>query len=111
MKAAGASTPAAPATRDFEDAVARLVRELAQGNRQALSSLYKLTVHRLWALALGLVLQQELAEALLEEVFVQVWATASAVELGAGSGSAWHWICGICHQQARTLRRRTAQEA
>jgi len=102
MQAAGAPPTAAPATGDYEEAVARLVLALAQGDRQALPSLYKLTVQRLWALAMGLVRQPELAETLVEEVLVQVWSTASTFD--RSSGSAWHWICSICQKQARALR-------
>lgn len=67
-----------------------LLSRSAAGDREAFAELYHLTSPRLFALALRLMRRRDLAEDLLQEVFLRVWRKAGLYR--ADAGEPWGWL-------------------
>lgn len=68
---------------------AQLVEAIARGDQQALSQLYDTYTRLLYSLIIKIVKNQEVAEDILQEVFVQVWDKASKFDGNKGTVYTW----------------------
>lgn len=77
--------------RDDQDAVNLnfLIERVAEHDRSALKSLYGLISPRLFAVLLRMVRRREVAEDLLQDVFVTVWKKAHLFDVARGNAYAW----------------------
>lgn len=71
---------------------------IAEGDRHAFKDLYIRTVRRLFGLALHVARSPELAEELVQDVYVQVWLSAGAYDPARGSVLAW--LFTLTHRRA-----------
>lgn len=85
-----------------------LLPRLAAGDRAALDRLYERYAGPTYALLLRIVADRQLAEDLLQEVFLRVWQRAGSYRIERGR--ALTWVLGIAHNLAidelRRQRRR-----
>jgi RNA polymerase sigma-70 factor (ECF subfamily) len=87
----------AAAAADAGDAD-QLLSLVARGDEQAFASLYDLVSSRVFGLVRRVIRNPAMAEEVTQEVFVQVWRTATRYEPAAGSATAW--IGTIAHRRA-----------
>ena len=80
----------------------------AQGDQQALRSIYLQDSQRLLGVALRIVRQRHLAEDVLHDAFVHIWNKASSFDAGRGAGRGW--IHSIVRHQALNMVRDRARE-
>ena len=66
-----------------------LVAQIAAGDRQALSSLYELTVAQVVSIARGVLRSKEDAEEVVCDIYVHVWQNATAFDPTRGNVMAW----------------------
>ena len=66
-----------------------LIERVAAGDRPALKTLYNLISPRLFAILLRMVRRREVAEDLLQDVFVTIWRKASSFDVTRGNAYAW----------------------
>lgn len=66
-----------------------LLERIAEGDRASLKTLYNLTMPRLSAMLVRMVRRQEVADELLQDVFVTVWSKADQFDVRRGSAEAW----------------------
>ncbi len=82
-----------------------LLLQVAKRDREALAEIYGRFQRPLFRYLFHLLGQKELAEDVLQEVFVVVWQKAHTFQCRS---EATHWIFGIAHHQAfKALRRET----
>src|SRR5687767_1888220 len=87
-----------------------LLSRIAQGSRPALAELYDLASRQVFALALRIVKDQQIAEEVVLDVFLQVWRRASSFD--PARGRAFGWILTIARSRALdALRSRTVHGA
>jgi RNA polymerase sigma-70 factor (ECF subfamily) len=84
----GAQTPA----------LAALLRQSARGDEQAFAALYDATAARVHGLVLRVIRDPAQAEEVTQEVFLQVWRTASRFD--EERGSALSWLMTLAHRRA-----------
>lgn len=70
---------------DIED----LLTRIARGEREALADLFSTEAGRLIAIAQRIVRRRELAEEVVQEVFVAVWRKADLFDPDRGSARGW----------------------
>lgn len=75
-----------------------LLKRSARGDRDAFGSLYDATSRRLHGLVLRVVRDPAQAEEVTQEVYLEIWRTASRYD--AGRGSALSWMLTIAHRKA-----------
>jgi RNA polymerase sigma-70 factor (ECF subfamily) len=68
---------------------AQLVRQVAQGDRDAFAALYDLYAKPLYSLILRILSDPKEAEDVLQEVFLQLWEKAGAFDEAAGKPFSW----------------------
>jgi RNA polymerase sigma-70 factor (ECF subfamily) len=85
----------------------RLVR-VAQGDRAAFSALYDSTASRVFGLVRRLLVDSAQAEEVTQEVYLEIWQSASRFE--ATRGSAMSWMLTLAHRRA-VDRIRSAQSS
>jgi RNA polymerase sigma-70 factor, ECF subfamily len=78
--------------------VDRCLSLVARGDEQAFASLYDLTSSQVFGLVHRVVRNPAVAEEVSQEVYVQVWRTATRFD--PDMGSAMTWICTIAHRRA-----------
>ena len=85
-----------------------LVKRVVRGDGPALAELYDLHAAQVFGLCLRILNEPQLAEDMLQEVFVRVWAKAHTYEPSRGQFATW--LMGItrnmCIDQLRRLRAR-----
>ena len=85
-----------------------LMRRVAGRDGEALAMLYDRYAPRVYGLCLRILTESQLAEDILQEVFVRVWERASLFESSRGSVAAW--VMGItrnsCIDQLRRMQAR-----
>ncbi|MCG6114238.1 MAG: sigma-70 family RNA polymerase sigma factor [Mesorhizobium sp.] len=81
----------------------RLLQRIANGERQALESLFRLEAGRMLAVARRIVRRKELAEEVVQDVFVTVWRKASQFDAEKGSARAW-LTTSVRHRALNLLR-------
>ncbi|WP_240470750.1 ECF RNA polymerase sigma factor SigK [Haematomicrobium sanguinis] len=87
--------------RDADNSAAlgqTLLVEISRGDQEAFSRLYDLYAPRVFGLARRLILDIQIAEEVTQEVFVQVWQTASRFD--PNKGKALSWVLTITHRRA-----------
>ncbi len=90
-------------------ACARWLRDIAQGDEKALSSLYDATLGKCYALAYRITRSRESAEDVLANTFMQVWRDAARYDPERGHPMAW--LLTICRTRALDhLRQRDPAE-
>lgn len=72
-----------------ESAIEECLRLCAQGERQALERLYRLTSGRLFGVLMRILNRRDLAEDALQDVYVRVWQRAGQFDSYRGRASAW----------------------
>lgn len=91
---------------DAEDAaLAALLGAVAGGDRAALGEVYDLTGARLFGVALRLLRRRDLAEEVLHDAFLRVWARAGSYSSDRGAALAWLTTL-VRHVALDNLRRR-----
>ena len=75
-----------------------LLARSARGDQSAFASLYDATAPRVHGLVLRVVRDPAQAEEVTQEVFLEVWRTASRFE--RGRGSALSWLLTMAHRRA-----------
>jgi RNA polymerase sigma-70 factor, ECF subfamily len=87
---------------------ADLFRRIASGDEDAFRALFRRYAPTALALARRIVRQQNLAEEVMQEVFLSVWREGDRFD--AGRGSARAWVMGMVHKRAvDAVRREEAQ--
>ncbi len=66
-----------------------LLERIAEGDKASLKALYNLTMPRLSAMLVRMVRRQEVADELLQDVFVTVWSKADQFDVRRGSAEVW----------------------
>ncbi len=66
-----------------------LLQDVTDGDKAALKGVYDLTANRLFKLLLRIVGRREIAEDLLQDVFITVWQKAGQFDASRGSASGW----------------------
>jgi RNA polymerase sigma-70 factor (ECF subfamily) len=85
-----ARSPAAAAQTKFDaKRLEDLVSRIAGGDKQALSSLYELTVAQVLAIARAVLRSKEDAEEVVCDIYVHVWQQASTYDSTRGNVMAW----------------------
>lgn len=85
----------------------RLVRAVAQGDEQAMAALYDHYGRGVYALALRIVRQPNVAEEIVQETFVRVWRAAYSFDGGASfEGWLYRIARNMCLDQLRRQRAR-----
>ncbi len=69
--------------------LAELLRRVALQDRAAFSLLYDATASKLYGTILRIVKRRDVADDVLQDVYVRIWERAVAFELGKGSPIAW----------------------
>ncbi len=98
-----ANNPAGPET-DLASDLAALLKAVKVKNRDAFELLYDATVSRVFSLALRITRQQELAEEVVSDVYLQVWQQAGSYSPERGNVIAW--LCVVCRSRALDALRR-----
>lgn len=86
-----------------------LIARIADGDRNALSVLYRQAAPRLFAAALRIVRRREVAEDVVQETFLTLWQRAGSYDASLGSPMAW--LATIARRKAIDHVRRAARTA
>jgi RNA polymerase sigma-70 factor (ECF subfamily) len=94
------TTDRGPDTGSSETAVTfeRLLDLIAQGDQEAFSELYDRTAPRVLGLVKRVLVDHAQSEEVTQEVFLEIWRTATRFE--AHRGSAMSWILTMSHRRA-----------
>ncbi len=84
--------------------LASLLEGVTAGEQRALERFYRLTIGRVFGLALRIVRCRATAEEVAEDVYVQVWHSAATYD--AQRGSPLGWVLTICRSRAIDSLRR-----
>ncbi|MDN7121075.1 ECF RNA polymerase sigma factor SigK [Nocardioides sp. ChNu-153] len=96
--AAPAAGAAVPADGDVNTQLGSLLRLSCRGDEQAFAALYDATSARVHGLVLRVVRNPSQAEEVTQEVFLEIWRTASRFD--PERGSALSWLMTIAHRKA-----------
>jgi len=97
--------PSFPSEPSTATSLESLLATTAAGDRTAFAELYRLTHRRLYAIALALTRQPELAEDVLQETYLAIWRTAGQYQ--ADRAPALVWLMAIArHRAIECLRQR-----
>ncbi|OIU87831.1 MULTISPECIES: ECF RNA polymerase sigma factor SigK [unclassified Microbacterium] len=80
------------------DLAADLIIRVADGDQRAFAELYDLLSPRVFALILKVVVNRSQSEEVLQEVFLEIWQSASKFAPNRGQGRSW--IFTIAHRRA-----------
>jgi RNA polymerase sigma factor (sigma-70 family) len=97
----------APPPSDSPPELAALMAAVAAGEQRALERFYRLTIGRVFGLALRIVRNPAAAEEVAADVYVQVWHSAATYDPQRGTPLAW--ALTICRSRAIDSLRRTDQ--
>ncbi|MHA7221235.1 sigma-70 family RNA polymerase sigma factor [Arthrobacter sp. RHLT1-20] len=87
--------PGSEAARDF---LTGLLQRTAQGDHQSFSEFYRHTSRQVAGLVRRVVIDRELSEEVVQEVFIVVWQDAAKYQAAIGSPTAW--LMTIAHRRA-----------
>lgn len=87
-----------PVERVEQESMSELLRESAQGDREAFTAFYELTSKRVYGLVRRIIVDAELAQDITQDIYVMVWLEARKYDPGAGSAMAW--LMTIAHRRA-----------
>lgn len=80
------------------DHVGDLLQQVAQGDRDAFTQLYDMLSPRVFGLILRVLVDRSQSEEVLQEVFLEVWQSASRFVPNKGQGRTW--VLTIAHRRA-----------
>jgi len=83
---------------DLGDILVALLHRVGKGQQQAFGELYDLTAPRVFGLARTVLRDTSHAEEVTQEVFLQIWFTATTFD--CGKGSALSWILQRAHSRS-----------
>lgn len=83
---------------DARDFLAGLLLRTAQGDHQAFSEFYRHTARRVSGLVQRVLIDRELSEDVVQEIFMVVWQDAAKYRPGVGTPAAW--LMTIAHRRA-----------
>lgn len=95
---ASASSPMGSDGDEAAWSLAQLLRATARGDTTAFSGVYDTTSSRVLSLVLRVVRNRAIAEEVTQEVYLQVWQTASRYD--ESRGTAQSWLTNIAHRRA-----------
>jgi RNA polymerase sigma-70 factor (ECF subfamily) len=81
-----------------------LMRRVAQGDREAFAAVYRATSAKLFGIIVRICVRRDLAEEVLQEVYVTVWQRAG--EFDRARASPITWLATIARNRALDLKRR-----
>lgn len=81
-----------------QEPLSDLLRESAQGDREAFTAFYELTSKRVYGFVRRIIVDAELAQDITQDIYVMVWLEARKYDPGAGSAMAW--LMTIAHRRA-----------
>lgn len=81
-----------------QDAVADLLLSVADGDQRAFAELYDLLSARVFGLILRVLVNRSQSEEVLQEVFLEIWQSASRFAPNRGQGRTW--VMTIAHRRA-----------
>jgi RNA polymerase sigma-70 factor (ECF subfamily) len=87
-------TGPAPLSRDLD----ALLRRVARGDRDAFAAVYDLTKSRVFGLVVRVLRDAGYSEETTQEIYLEVWRTAS--EYDTAKGSALAWLMTMAHRRA-----------
>ena len=93
---------------DLNQQLAQLLARIAQGDQASFAEFYRLTSRRVFGMARRVLIDPELSEDTVQEVFLQVWQNAARFDPASGSPLAW--LMTISHRRA-VDRVRSSQSA
>ncbi|MDQ0866037.1 RNA polymerase sigma-70 factor (ECF subfamily) [Arthrobacter globiformis] len=93
---------------DLNQQLAQLLERIAGGDQASFAEFYRLTSRRVFGMARRVLIDPELSEDTVQEVFLQVWQNAARFDPGSGSPLAW--LMTISHRRA-VDRVRSSQSA
>ncbi|GAB15473.1 RNA polymerase ECF-type sigma factor SigK [Arthrobacter globiformis NBRC 12137] len=93
---------------DLNQQLAQLLERIADGDQASFAEFYRLTSRRVFGMARRVLIDPELSEDTVQEVFLQVWQNAAKFDPGSGSPLAW--LMTISHRRA-VDRVRSSQSA
>lgn len=93
---------------DLNQQLAQLLERIAQGDQASFAEFYRLTSRRVFGMARRVLIDPELSEDTVQEVFLQVWQNAAKFDPASGSPLAW--LMTISHRRA-VDRVRSSQSA
>ena len=104
------ATPQAPPPDDRQSVDARLMQQIARGDKQAFSELYDRFARPLYGTALRILRDPAEAQDVVHDAFVTLWEKAAAFDLARGS--AFSWAVTLVRNRAidRVRRRRRRAE-
>ncbi len=82
------------------DRVGQLLVRIAEGDRAAFGQLYDLLSARVLGLIVRILVDRAQSEEVLQEVFLEVWRSASRFTPGGGEGRGRTWLLTIAHRRA-----------
>ncbi len=86
--------------------LSRLLSEIAQGNRQSFAAFYSATSAKIFGVCLSLLKRRDLAEEIVQEVYVKIWGKAA--DFDASRASPITWIATIARNRCLDeLRKKT----
>ncbi|MGN6743178.1 MAG: ECF RNA polymerase sigma factor SigK [Amnibacterium sp.] len=85
-------------TRDESESNEDLLAQVATGDKAAFARLYDATAPRLFGLARRLLVDAAQAEEVTQEVYLEIWQTATRYE--TSRGSAMSWMLTLAHRRA-----------
>lgn len=80
------------------DHIGELLRQVAAGDEQAFARLYDLLSPRVFGLILRVLVDRAQSEEVLQEVFLEIWQSASGFAPNRGQGRSW--VLTIAHRRA-----------
>jgi RNA polymerase sigma-70 factor, ECF subfamily len=108
-KAADARLTSVPTSESVEDlSIESLLREVADGSRAAFAEMYDRISSRVMGLVTRLLRDRAQSEEVTQEVFLEIWQSASKFDQNRGSGMAW--VLTMAHRRA-VDRIRSAQKS
>lgn len=87
-----------------QDSLLPLIIKIAEGDEASMSAFYKLTVNRVYGMALKVVSKPELAEEVVGDVYLQVWRKAK--DYNAEKAVAIAWLLMMCRSRSLDKLRR-----
>jgi RNA polymerase sigma-70 factor (ECF subfamily) len=86
-----------------QDPFAELLKHCSHGDGRAFEELYRKSSARLYAICLGMLRREDLAEDVLQEAFINIWRRAGSFD--ASKGAALTWMTSIVRNRALDLLR------
>jgi RNA polymerase sigma-70 factor, ECF subfamily len=81
--------PSTPDTPTSTSAIADLLRRVAVRDRAAFAALYSATSAKLYGIILRILKRHDLADELLQEVYIKIWQAAGDFDPDKGSPITW----------------------